>query len=59
MYKDLCEKVSEKELKTIKGGDYICSWAVYSCLHDTALSAFKTSNPAAQCEYMRNVCDKK
>lgn len=58
MYKDLCKKVSEKELANIKGGDSTCNWAVYNCIHDTALSAFGTSDPAGKCALMKKVCKK-
>lgn len=57
MYKDVCKQVSEKELSKISGGDSFCKMAWLSCLHDTALNALGTSDPATRCEYAKYVCN--
>lgn len=59
MYKDVCKKVSEKELSKISGGVDACEMAMLSCMNDAVLNSLGTSDPASTCEYARTVCERK
>lgn len=50
---DKFKVISNQVLKDLSGGMFRCKWAQITCINDSILVRFGTSDPESACDYMK------
>lgn len=53
---DKFKVISNQVLKDLSGGMSRCKWAQITCINDSILVRFGTSDPESACDYMKKIC---
>lgn len=53
---DKFKMISNQVLKDLSGGMSRCKWAQITCINDSILVRFGTSDPESACDYMKKIC---